>query len=77
MMLHTKPPKVIQVVNANCVIALDDNEKLRGEARRHSPGNPWIIKKVDLIKMTFVGRITGKLPEVLQRKLVIAMLKEL
>ena len=76
----------IQVRNKNHVVALDDSGRLVAEAKRDTPVNSWAIQALvdnnkdpigDEKVMTYVAAVANRLDEVRQRKLVMAILKEL
>lgn len=70
----------IQVVSQNLVVALqkrDFNKKI-GKARRRAPGHDWVVSRLTPEgAWQAAGFICGAIPEVLQRKMVHAMLSEI
>lgn len=74
----------VQVKNTFHVVAVDGKGELRGEAKRQNVGHPWIISKAHWRNASgtaegtlVVAYIEPNVSELLQRKLVIAILLEL
>lgn len=69
----------VQVRNMHYVVAVGPDKQLRGEAKREKAGAPWIISTIHggILSALVVARVEACSSEVLQRKLVQAILKEL
>jgi hypothetical protein len=61
----------------NRVRCLDAEGKCYATAARSTPGNTWFVRELVIGKWREVGRISGKQPEVRQRKIVLAIMKEM
>jgi hypothetical protein len=71
-----------EIRNKNCVALLDDNGICKAVARRVSTKHDWEIETYNSTPQqgvcTLVATVKSeKVPEVLQRKMVLAILKEL
>lgn len=66
-----------QIINANFVIGLDRSSTMVGFALREHPELPWLVYQGDPEHRTFVGHVEPSIPEVLQRKLILAMVEVL
>ena len=65
---------VMDIVNKNHVRMVNGAGTLLGEAKRSAPGTSWFISGAVDGLWQHVGRVSGKIPEVLQRKLIQAIL---
>jgi hypothetical protein len=61
----------------NRVRCLDAEGKCYAYAARSKPGNQWQVCELLVGKWREIGRISGKQPEVRQRKIVLAIMKEM
>ncbi|QNJ59273.1 hypothetical protein SEA_MRMIYAGI_59 [Mycobacterium phage MrMiyagi] len=67
----------VRVRNSMEVVATDDRTgTVVARANRGDFGKDWFIGRIIYGKMTQIATVSGHAPEVMQRKLVLAILKE-